>query len=143
MDAPLNLFELQAHPTAGLCDDRPPSLKVEFEKLSIKLLEIFGGDMSAARAFVERTVLQMRCSFGPCKFCGRMTRASLMCVACQRVVVLGAGVNAPPNKNKQMSYFIQFAPQILKRAKDHKQRCFLATQLKKIQAVARGWLVRH
>ena len=139
----MNLFELKAHPTVGLCDDRSPELKLKLEELSRKIVEIFCGDVGASKVFVERTVIQMRCSFGPCMFCGRMTKRMLMCVACQRIAVLGVDANSLPKKSKQMTYFAQFEPQILERAKEHKRKCFVASQRKKIQAVARGWLVRH
>jgi len=127
----------------GPCDARSLELKLKLEELSRKIVEIFCGDVGAATVFVERTVIQMRCSFGPCMFCGRMNKRMLMCVACQRIAVLGVDANSPPKKSKQMTYFDQFEPQILKRAKEHKRKCFVASQMKKIQAVARGWLVRH
>ena len=143
MAAPTNLFVILDHPTAGPLDYRFPDVKSGLEELTRKIVEIFDGDVDAARVFVERTVRQMRCSCGPCVFCGRMTRRMLMCVACQRMTVLGVTFDALPKKSKQMAYLAQFGPQILERAKVHKRKCFVASQMKKIQAQARGWLVRH
>ena len=143
MAVSMNLFVILDHPTVGPCDERSPELKLKFEKLSCNIVEIFCGDVAAATVFVERTVRQKRCSFGPCMFCGRMTKSMLMCGACQRIAVFGVYAKSPPKKSKQMTYFEQFEPQILKRAKEHKRKCFVASQLKKIQAVSRGWLVRH
>ena len=143
MTCEMKLFERKEHTTLGHCDNRSPNLILKFENLSIKLLEIFGGDVNSAKKFVSRTVVQMRCSFGPCMYCGTMSKKMLVCIACQRTLYYGVNENLPPKKSKQVAYFIQFETQILKRASEHARKCFVASQTKQIQAVARGWLVRH
>ena len=138
-----NLFELKEIPGVGFCDARSPELKRLLIELSAKILEIFGGNSVEAIVFIKRTVLQLRCKFAPCMFCGAMYHAcSLMCLGCQRLIVMGPGVNGPPNKNKQLTYFSQFEIQIIRRAKLHVRRCIEAAAAKKIQALIRGWLVR-
>lgn len=138
-----NLFELKEIPGVGFNDARSPELKQLLIQLSAKILEIFGGNSVEAIVFIKRTVLQRRCTFAPCMYCGAMYHAcSLMCLGCQRLIVIGPGVNAPPKKSKQLTYFSQFEIQIIKRAKLHVRRCIEATATKKIQALTRGWLVR-
>lgn len=139
-----NLFELKEIPGVGFHDARSPELKQLLIQLSAKILEIFGGNSVEAIVFIRRTVLQLRCKFAPCMYCGAMYHArSLMCLGCQRLIVIGPGVNAPPKKSKQLTYFSQFEIQIIKRAKLHVRRCIEATAAAtKIQALTRGWLVR-
>ena len=138
----VNFFGLKRLPGIGSLDNRSPELLLNLQNLSSQIVAIFG-DVEAASVFVERTVRQLRCSVGPCMYCGSMTRRMLMCIGCQRIIAFGAGViNDSPKKSKQMAYFRQFSPQMLKRAwkvvlvrNGHK-----ATR---IQALARGWLKRR
>lgn len=70
-----NLFELKEIPGVGFHDARSPELKQLLIQLSAKILEIFGGNSVEAIVFIRRTVLQLRCKFAPCMYCGAMYHA--------------------------------------------------------------------
>ena len=138
MAAPLDFFG----PFEPENDIRTDEMRLKCQKLSLEILEIFGGDMKKAEVFVKRTLQQMRCIFGPCFWCGSFCKRNLICIRCQRAKVFGAE-DALPKESKQNSYFVQFKIELTKRATQHKERCVYAGKVKITQAVARGWLTRN
>ena len=138
MAAPLDFFG----PFELKKDIRTNEMRLKCQKLSLEILEIFGGDMKKTGVFVERTLKQTRCTFGPCFWCGSFCKKNLICARCQRAKVFGAE-DALPKESKQISYFVQFRIELIKRANQHNERCVYAGKVKKTQAVARGWLVRN